>query len=164
MVLTTQHTHYCQIELRPNRSANWRKNKQLMMFLAIVGLIIPSVWAWLGLWFVFPFAGIEIGLVCIMLYKVSRQTYLREIISIESQFVHVQYEKKGTAARSFPVQDTHIELSESPQDWYLPGVYIVCGDEKLAIGDFLNHEDRMTLYETIKNLGIPAWRHHWWKH
>lgn len=135
-----------------------------MWLMASVAFIIAVVWTIVGAWLVFPFAGIEIGLFCYLLYRVNLFTYSSQTIAIEKHHIHVQSSNRAMKSVSLLREDTHLELSESPQDWYLPQLKLVCNDKCIAIGDFLNKEDRQTLYETIKELGIPAWRHHWWKH
>lgn len=164
MVTVKHHAHYTLVTLTPNRSASWRDSKWLMWLIASVAFIIAVVWAIVGVWLVFPFAGIEIGLFCFLLYRVNLLTYSNQSVSIEKHQIHVQYSNKAVKSVSLPREDTHMELSESPQDWYLPQLKLVSAENSVAIGDFLNKEDRQTLYETIKDLGIPAWRHHWWKH
>ncbi|MDC8830578.1 DUF2244 domain-containing protein [Alteromonas gilva] len=164
MIKVKHQGKYSLIELKPNRSADWIHNKWLMLAMAIVAFTIASAWALFGLWVVFPFAGIEIGLLCYLVYRVSHQTYRKETIAIEQTHIHIQSNQRQSMCISLLREDTHVELAESPLDWYLPQVKLVSGDNSVAIGEFLNQSDRHQLYEEIKKLGIPAWRHHWWKH
>lgn len=135
-----------------------------MAGMAGVALIIATMWAFFGIWIVFPFAGIEVGLLCYMLYRVSKNTYRTQTLSFEKDFVHIQSNHKATSPITLNRKDTHLEMSESPRDWYLPQLVLVTPDHHVPVGDFLNQTDRHQLYEEIKKMGIPAWRHHWWKH
>ncbi len=164
MIKVKHQSNYSLIELHPNRSADWIHNKWLMLAMATVAFTIASGWALFGIWVVFPFAGIEVALLCYILYRVSRQTYQKETIAIEKTHIYVQSNQRHSTVISLLREDTHLELAESQLDWYLPQVKLVSGDTSVAVGEFLNQSDRHKLFEEIKKLGIPAWRHHWWKH
>lgn len=164
MVSVKHQSHYSLISLRPNRSADWIHNKWLMAGMGAVALIIATMWALLGIWIVFPFAGIEIGLLCYLLYKVSHQTYHSETLSFEKDYVHIQSCRKYKKSITLNRHATHLEMAESPRDWYLPQVLLVTPQQRIAIGEFLNQADRHRLFDEIKKIGIPAWRHHWWRH
>ncbi len=164
MVSVKHQPHYSLISLQPNRSADWVHNKWLMAGMAGVALIIATMWAFFGIWIVFPFAGIEVGLLCYLLYRVSHNTYRTQTLSFEKDYVHIQSNQKSSPTVTLSRRDTHLEMSESPRDWYLPQLALVTPEHSIRVGEFLNQADRHRLYEEIKNIGIPAWRHHWWKH
>jgi uncharacterized membrane protein len=46
---------------QPNCSLTQRGRKHVFMVIAIVTLLIASVFSWLGYWLILPFAGLEIG-------------------------------------------------------------------------------------------------------
>ena len=89
MVSVKHQPHYSLISLQPNRSADWVHNKWLMAGMAGVALIIATMWAFFGIWIVFPFAGIEVGLLCYLLYRVSHNTYRTQTLSFEKDYVHI---------------------------------------------------------------------------
>ncbi|GGF53285.1 DUF2244 domain-containing protein [Alteromonas lipolytica] len=164
MVLVKHLSQYSLITLRPNRSADWLHNKWLMLGMAIIAFMIACAWAWVGVWMVFPFAGIEISLLCFMLYRVSLRSYHSETLSFEKDYVHIQRSTRQSSVITLNRNDVHLEMTESAQDWYLPQVTLVTPNHNIAVGEFLNQADRQELYREIKKMGVPAWRHHWWKH
>jgi uncharacterized membrane protein len=46
---------------RPNCSLTQRERKHVFMLIAIVTMLIASIFSWLGYWLILPFAGLEIG-------------------------------------------------------------------------------------------------------
>lgn len=164
MVSVKHQPKYSLISLQPNRSADWVQNKWLMAGMSAFALLIATMWALFGVWMVFPFAGVEVGLLCYMLYRVSHNTYQLQTLIFEKEAVHIQIGHKCTNTITLSRNDIHLQMSESPRDWYLPQLTLVTPENSVTLGEFLNRADRHLLYEEIKNLRIPVWRHHWWKH
>ena len=70
------------IRLLPNRSATWANTKLLMAAMIFFVMVIALAWAFVGAWVILPFAGFEVGLFALLMYKVSRFTYSKQIITI----------------------------------------------------------------------------------
>ena len=69
-----------QIILKPNRSLTWRQSLLVMCALGGFCLSIAIVWTFVGAWLILPFAGIEVGLLALVMYLVSCSTYDKQVL------------------------------------------------------------------------------------
>ena len=94
------------------------------------------------------------------MYQVSRSTYRWETIDIAPHTIHFCTRHRTL---TFTRPSAHIEFTEDENDWRLPTVSLVDGEQRIVLGEFLNLEDRALLKETLGNEGIMVCRNHWWK-
>ena len=155
------------LRLLPNRSASWSDTKWLMLVMVFFVMVIAIAWAFVGAWVILPFAGIEVGLLAYIMYRVSLSTYRLEEIIITSEDITVNRGRIPLSSfqESHQLKRTelHIEITETENDWHLPQINIVTPSKTLTIGTFLSLQDRKALTEYLQNLGIPNCRTHWWK-
>jgi uncharacterized membrane protein len=163
MVVTSENNDKTIITLSPNRSATWQQTKWVIAIMVAVVMIIALAWTVVGAWVVLPFAGLEVGLFALLMYKVSLFTHTQQIIYISATSVDIEagYRKKETLAR---MSRHHLDIfySESKNNWELPRVIMCANDQKVIIGEFLNLEDREKLKETLQDLGFMILRNRWW--
>ena len=155
------------IKLTPNRSASWEHTKYLMFAMVFFVMVIAIAWAFVGAWVILPFAGIEVGLLAYVMYRVSQATYKTEIITIEPNTVTLVRGriplKKFREKHQLLRDELHIEVIETENNWHLPDIRLVTPRLSVSIGSFLNLADREQLTEYLRNSGIPNCRTHWWK-
>lgn len=143
------------IVLRPNRSLTWRQSKVFVLVVGGFCLSIALVWSFVGAWLVLPFAGLEVGLLALITYVVSRGTYKKQRIFIKKDLVSVQ---KGIEK----IQEEHVFSKEKmsfvcqsrnhPEDvrqLEFRSVNVSC-----KLGDFLNLDDQNTLIEVLSRHSI----------
>ena len=156
-----------RIILSPNRSATWAHTKYLMLVMVFFVMVIAIAWAFVGAWVILPFAGLEVGLLVYIMYRVSKSTYKTEILTISSSEVTLIKGriplKKFREIYAFSRDDLHIEIVETDNNWHLPEIQLVTSNNKLCIGAFLNLEDRQKLASYLRSSGLPNCRTHWWK-
>ena len=63
------------IVLRPNNSASWKANMQIVASLAFIAFCISTYFALQGLWLIFPFAGLEVCFLLFCLYLRKTRQY-----------------------------------------------------------------------------------------
>lgn len=164
MVVTQQQDAQTVITLSPNRSATWRQTKWVIGLMVIFVMIIALAWTFVGAWIVLPFAGFEVGLFALLMYKVSRFTYSQQIITINKDKVIVEMGVMKRLSRvEVPRFDTDFYYSETENNWELPKIAICHKKSKLLIGDFLNLDDREILKEALESAGIIMLRNRWWQ-
>lgn len=155
------------IRLTPNRSASWVDTKYLMLTMVFFVMVIAIAWAFVGAWVILPFAGIEVGLLAYIMYRVSHSTYRAEEIKITRSLVTLSKGrlplKRFKEQHQFARNDLHIEVIETENDWHLPDIRLVTPTKALSVGAFLNLSDRKTLSSHLRTCGIPNCRTHWWK-
>ena len=164
MVVTEHRESKTIITLSPNRSATWRQTKWVIAVMVIFVMIIALAWSFVGAWIVLPFAGLEVGLFAFLMYKVSRFTYSKQVITISNESVVVEMGLLKRASRiQVPRNHADFYYFETADNWELPKISICHKKSKLLLGDFLNLEDRELLKETLESLGIILLRNRWWK-
>lgn len=164
MVVTEQHESQTVITLSPNRSATWQQTKWVIAIMGVVIMIIALAWSFVGAWVVLPFAGFELGLFAFLMYKVSRFTYSKQIITIDKNTIVVEM---GLLKRQSRIEvarkDADVYYSETENDWDLPRIAICHKQSKLVLGGFLNLDDRKILKEDLESAGIIMLRNRWWQ-
>lgn len=127
-------------------------------------MIIAIAWAFVGAWVVLPFAGLEVGLFALLMYKVSIFTHSQQIIEISKSTVHVTsgYRRRQQYIE-LPRLDLDVYYSESTNNWELPKIALCNQQKRVVVGDFLNLEDRVKLRDDLENAGFFICKNHWWK-
>lgn len=155
------------IQLMPNRSASWSHTKYLMIAMTFFVMVIAIAWAFVGAWVILPFAGLEVGLLVFIMYRVSKSTYRAEKITISANavtFVKGRIPlKRFREEFHFSRESLHIEVIETENNWHLPDIRLVTPESSVSVGQFLNLPDRESLAEHLRNAGLPNCRTHWWK-
>lgn len=150
--------------LTPNRSLTWNEAKWIIAFMIAVVMIIALAWTFVGAWVVLPFAGVEVGLFALLMYKVTRSTYLKQLVIFTDKDITVEM---GISRRQFkdsiPRYGTDVYYSETERNWHTPKITLQNGQRKIQIGQFLNDDDMLILKNEIEGLGFPICRQHWWK-
>ena len=78
------------IILSPNLSARWQTTKYFLYIVSAFALTIAISFAAIGLWMILPFAGLEILALLIVMYRVSRKCYRKEVIRLSKEAVTVE--------------------------------------------------------------------------
>lgn len=152
------------LTLQPNRSANWRQNKIVIISMAALVLSVALAWAMVGVWIVLPFAGFEVGLLAFLMYRVSYFTYQKQIITIDKQTLTfhagVYYPKRCYA---FDKDKVAVDTIEPQTEYEQTHISLNDGRQKIAIGQFLNQADRLTTLEHLKKAQLHIHHAKWWK-
>lgn len=132
--------------LSPNRSFSWVQSKWVLFFIGGFCLTIALVWSLLGAWFILPFAGLEIGLLTLVMYLVSSSTYQKQILTIDSSFIRLQ-KGRGRHIRLFKLPRDGIEVvylePNHPED--VKKLYLSGKSQRVSLGEFLNLQDQEKL-------------------
>lgn len=152
------------ITLTPNRSATWLETKTIIIIMVVIVMSIAIGWAFSGAWVILPFAGLEVGLFAYFMYRVCRNGFAQQIITISDEWVIIESGiQRREVARSYHRDRLSFEISETERDWHLPDIILCLEHYRFSIGEFLNKEDRVLLKETLQQSGLPLSRTHWWK-
>ena len=160
-----KHTHDSLIlTLQPNRSANWRQNKIIIMLMAAFVMIIAIAWAVVGVWIILPFAGFEVGLLAFLMYRVSYSTYQKQIITIHPDTVIFQagvyYPKR---IYSFNKDKLSVKTIEAKSEFEQTKINLDDGQQTITIGQFLNQPDRVITLAHLENAKLHIQINKWWK-
>ena len=148
-----KNTKSATIVLRPNNSSSWQFNMQVVASLAFIGFCLSAYFALQGLWLIFPFAGLEVGLLATCLYLRLRANFNTEVITFDETTVivergHFQIEKSWKYhrmwAKIFVKKPT---LRGRPKQ-----VFIRSHGKELELGAFLNKKDKEMLIKDLKDV------------
>lgn len=141
-----------RIVLRPNNSSDWQFNMQIVGSLAFLGIIISGYFALQGLWLIFPFAGLEVGLLYLCLYLRMRANINTEIITFDKHEVLIergcfQCENSWRYNRGW----AKIFVKTATSKNAAKQVFIRSHGEELELGSFLNKSDKDILIKDLKH-------------
>jgi len=152
------------ITLSPNQSASWKETKTIIIIMVVLVMVIAVGWTLSGAWVILPFAGLEVGLFAYFMYRVCKQGFAQQIITISENFVLIESGiQRREVARTYNRDLLSFEVTETERDWHLPDIIVCLENYRLSIGEFLNQDDRMLLKDALKNAGLPLSRTQWWK-
>jgi uncharacterized membrane protein len=164
MVVTETHSDSIIITLSPNRSATWQHSKIVIFVMVAVVMIIALAWSFMGAWLVLPFAGIELGLFALLMYKVSKFTYSKQVICIGAQKVTIEWGGQRVEQRyEFHRDNLYVNYWEADEGWHLPRISLSQHQQRLEIGTFLNLNDRERLKTQLELAGLMVCRNKWWQ-
>lgn len=164
MVVTETQTNDIVITLSPNRSATWLHTKIIICVMVVIVMIIALAWTFMGAWLVLPFAGLEVGLFALLMYKVSKFTYSKQVITVGREKVIIEWGiKKVEERHEFNRKDLYVYYWEADEGWHLPRISLSQARRKLEIGTFLNQDDREKLKLELESAGLIVCRNKWWQ-
>lgn len=152
------------ITLSPNRSANWRQNKWLILVMAVLVMLIASIWALLGVWLILPFAGLEIGLLALLSHRACLACYQQQVITIRAQTVDFAagvYRIKQHAR--FLRQALNVNVTEASLPMDLCQMRLGDKQQQIEFGQFLNQADRKLTLNYLQQAGIYVHSNLWWQ-
>lgn len=160
MVISTHTAQGTIITLLPNQSADWAQTRLFVLLICGTTMAVGVFWAFVGAWAILPFSGIEAGLVAWLLYRVCRDTYQRQVITLRGDALRVQF---GThfPQRSWTFDRNAACLAVTEPQHHLDGPRLQLYDSRTSIelGRFLNSEDRSAAVAALSAAGLGARRY-----
>lgn len=141
------------IVLRPNNSACWQFNMKIVISLAVIALLISSYFALQGLWLIFPFAGLEVGVLAFCLRLRLRANINTEVITFDESSVRIErgcyrVEKSWKYHRMWAkIFVTEPSIRGRPKQ-----IFIRSHGKELELGSFLNKKDKEILIDDLKHI------------
>lgn len=139
------------IVLSPNMSACWQTTKYFLYIVSSFALIIAISFAAIGAWMVLPFTGIEIVVLLVVMYRVSRKCYRKEVIYLNRDTVVIE------RGQNRPVTRWHSELFWTrliiqPQghSWHSKRLFLRGRHDQIEIGAFLNDQEKDILVRHLR--------------
>jgi len=113
-------------------------------------------WAFLGVWLVFPFAGLEVTLVAFFGCQVCSATYHQELLSIDDSNIEVAWGKDRPKRRwLFDREGCELEIIRPGHSLSAHQIRLKAGQRSLAIGCKLNKKDIDALIKYFRSTSIP---------
>ncbi len=163
MVTTKSSQDGIIITLSPNRSATMRQTRGVIFLISTFVLIIAVGWAWVGVYYILPFAGLEVALLAYFMQKVCYSTYEKEVITIKQEQVIIHsglhsIEHTMLMKRS----DTQVVVSEPDNPSEPIELNLTDSTSRYEIGTFLNQGDKIATRKALKQAGLTEFNNKWW--
>lgn len=163
MICCKYHGDTLVIEMRPNRSASWQQVKYALLLFAIPVFIIALGWALSGVWIILPFAGFELGLLALFMYRINWQTHHRQTLVLTDRTLIIRQGYRLMTERHLCRDTCRFEICRTEQDWQPPRCFVCGQDQRIAIGSFLNTDDSKLLCHQLLATGVPTCDDKWWQ-
>lgn len=147
----TQRSRCSRFVIRPNSSLSWHGNKVFFLIMCVISFGIASVFAAAGYWVVFPFAGLEMGVLGVALYLCASQAAWCEVVSIDEDQVQV-LKGRDRPEQTF-VFNRHwarVVLSRPVATGHPGRLSIRSHGQEVEVGAFLNREERERLASALQ--------------
>lgn len=121
--------------------------------IAVICLGTAMVWAWFGFWVVLPFAGAEVIFVTACLYLTVRKLTVKEVITITSDEVRVEWGRTGPLQSiKLPRHWTKLiyRCSDSPME--VGELMVRAYGKSYALGSALGRQEKKELYTELNKL------------
>lgn len=141
------------IVLRPNNSSSWQFNMGVVASLAALAFGMSLYFAFQGLWLIFPFAGLEIGVLMYCLYIRLKANIRTEVITFDEDNVIIEH-GYYVAEKSWHYQRMWAKIFVKKPCFrgYPKRVYIRSHGKELELGSFLNKKDKELLIKDLKTV------------
>ena len=160
MVEVSTFEQQVQLHLSPNRSATWQQTKYLIAAFAFFISSIAIAWTIVGAWVILPFAGLEVGLLAVIMYMVSKATYRWETILVSVDNIHVSCSNGATLC--FPRLDTALFYQKDLSLKSISRLILQTPLQQFELGTFLNSEDKEQVRDSLHQAGIVVCTNKWW--
>ena len=164
MVTKSRRNQQTIIVLRPNRSASWMQTKWFLALISFFVFTIALGWTFAGAWVILPFAGIEVGLLCLLMYKVSQSTYQQQVIVVSDDVIEIQAGYKSPSrCWQLVKEQAHLKVKEGNHPYDPHGLYVADDTRSICVGHFLNREDTLEARDMLQSAGLMICNDKWWK-
>ena len=114
-------------------------------------LCLGVAFAFVGLWMILPFAGIEIIVLLIVMYRVARQCYRRQVIHLSPAKIRVE---QGITQPHFVWESelfwTRLIVQQPGHVWHAPRIMLRGRNEQIEIGAFLTELEKNELIKKLR--------------
>lgn len=145
------HKNVLQFILQPNNSLGWREAK--LIFYAVAGVLgtIAGGFSLLGLWLIFPFAGLELVALGAGFYLCALRAQRCEVITIDEDNVEIFRGRKAKGETwRFHRYWVRVRIKPTSHPWYMSHLMIGSHGREVEVGVFLTEEDRYDLARELQ--------------
>ena len=139
-----------QFVLQRNQSLSWYGNKVIVTYIAVLTLGIACVFAYLGMWIILPFAGLEIVALTIGLYLCCLRCQDREVITIDDENLFIEFGRaKSKRQWQFARAWLQLELKKPIYSGHPSQLVVRYKGKEIEIGKYLTNKERKSLAHSL---------------
>ena len=132
------------IDLAPNKSSSINENLVFFGFLSLICLTFGIGFFFIGATMILPFAGLEVLALILILRANRKWLNQKQALYLDKLYVELEEDDKKITFDRF-LSKFLIEDNNSKKE-----LFIKSNNQKIAIGSFLNQEEREQLIELLK--------------
>jgi len=147
-----------RLVIGPNASLTARQAGWFMASIGLLGLGIAVVFAALGFWPIFPFAGLELAALGAALWVSLRRNRYREVLRFDQEQLAVEFGTLDAGIRRrvvLPRSWTRVLLERGAHRNDPLRLWLMYAGQRVEVGRCLTDEERARLGERIKELLKP---------
>jgi uncharacterized membrane protein len=145
------------IVISPNASMSCGQMCVFLLSMFLVSSMIALGFAWVGLWLVLPFAGLEMLVLAVAFYSVLKKSQCREVVYVDHDNVTVQSGRRGPEQQCIFLRAwTQVQLVSPSIRGYPSRLLLRCGGRQVEIGACLTEDEREALGERLNQILSPA--------
>ena len=146
------------IVVSPNASMTWLEAKWFLAGISTLILLIAAGFAMMGLWLVFPFAGLEVLVLSAVFYTLIGKGVRQEVVHVNSERVRVEAGGRHLEQSCcFHRVWTQVLLEPEKIRGYPTRLLLRSAGKQVEVGAFLNNDERQTLWLRLKQLIEGPW-------
>lgn len=142
-----------QIVVCPNKSLHWHETKKYLWIIGAMIFFVAAIMAFLGAWYVLPFAGLEVIVVVSLMLWVSHQCHRKQVITFRHNRIQVE---KGYGSPNETWESeiffTRLKIDKPMYRGHLCKIFLRSKDQKLEVGEFLNEDDKKRLISELQSV------------
>ncbi|MHB1951769.1 MAG: DUF2244 domain-containing protein [Acidiferrobacteraceae bacterium] len=139
--------------IRPNRSLSRRLLATVMAVYVVTELIIGIAFMERGAWLILPFAGLEIAVIAVVLYLVSRHSRDYELVVMDDRHLKV-LQRVGTTRRRHEFQRYWVKvlLRLDQTGWYPSRLLLGSHGRFVEVGKWMGEEQRQSFARELQRI------------
>ena len=131
---------------------SWGGNLLFLFFVSFPILVIAITFAIAGAPIILPFAGLEILVVTIAIWYISKRNNRQEVIKLSFDKLIIEKGiKKPEIFKELIRQWSYVFIERPSHRWYPLQIVISSKGEKIPIGEFLTEEEKEELIEMLQS-------------
>jgi uncharacterized membrane protein len=139
--------------VQPNHSISWSDTVLIYIGILAVSVIVAGGFALLGLWMVLPFAGLEMILIAVVLYRCALRARFYEIIAIDDDHIWIERScNRPGQPVSFQRYWARVQLVPPPRRNEASRLFVSSHGRREEIGTWLNEEEKKELAVDLSRL------------
>lgn len=151
------HNNTFRFILQPNNSLSWKGMKAVFFAVAAALGTIAGGFSLMGLWLIFPFAGLELITLAIAFYLCAHRAQRCEVITISQDDIEIFRGRRNVSPTAGETLKFHrywarVRIEISPHTWYTNHLMIGSHGREVEVGVFLTEGERLCLAKELRKI------------
>lgn len=149
---TTREDPLRTLVIAPNGSLSVAHAQWFFVYMCVLTIVIASILSWQGLWFIWPFSGLEMAVLGGGLFASMRNSRYREVVSVYEDMIEVDV-GRGHSERhwEFPRLLTQVQLRPEQAHNSPSHLFVTRSGSGCELGRCLTEKEREAVARRLKD-------------